>query len=243
MPRILLFASLLLVPMSARALELVAYALPPYVYHRDGEAFGPAIDLAQALLKAADIEGRFNSLPLPRFTRDMIAGDRIGVFRSRSPELETKMQWVITFATGQGGFVTAAPKPAPTSLKEAYGLGRIGVVRGSVSERRLGEKSLLLASAPDEATNIQALLAGRIPVWLAPLGSLDALLADQHIPKSAVSVGPAVVEYDYYIVASLDVPLPIIQMMRQRYRELVADGTVQRLMAPTQPSHTFRRAD
>jgi|GEM_PF-3846311 len=243
MPRVLLIFCLLLAPVSARALELVAYVLPPYVYDRNGEAFGPAIDLALELLKAADIEGEFNTLPLPRFTRDIIAGDRIGVFRSRSPELEEKMQWVVPFATGRGGFVTLAPEPAPTSLQEAYGLGRIGVVHGSVSERRLGEKSLLLASAPDEAANVQALLAGRIPVWLAPLNSLDALLADQHIPKSALSIGPTVVEYDHYIVASLDVPAPIIEIMRKRYRELVANGTVQHLMTPAAPGQTFQRAD
>jgi ABC-type amino acid transport substrate-binding protein len=243
MLRTLFFFGLLMFPARLNALDLIAYALPPYVYDRAGVAFGPAIDLAEELLRAADIEGEFNTLPLPRFTRDILAGDRIGVFRSRSPELEKKMQWVVTFASGQSGFVTAAPKPAPTSLKEAYGLGRIGVVRGSVSERRLGEKSLLLASAPDEATNIQALLAGRIPVWMAPLGSLDALLADQHIPRSAISIGPTILEYDYYIVASLDVPAPIIEIMQKRYRDLKANGTVQRLMAPTRPNHTFRRAD
>lgn len=221
-----------LFPLPAMALDLIAYPLPPYVYDRSGLAFGPAIDVAQELVQAAGIEGEFNSLPLPRFTRDIIAGNRIGVFRARAPELETRMQWVVQFAKGYGGFVTASPKPAPTSVKEAYGLGRVGVVQGSVPERWLGGQSLLIASGPDEAANLQALLAGRIPVWLAPLTALDALLADQHIPRKAITVGPPVIDYEYYIVASLDVPAPIIEAMRRHHRKMLADGTFDRLMLP-----------
>ncbi|MFD2262336.1 substrate-binding periplasmic protein [Lacibacterium aquatile] len=235
MLRALLILPFLLAAVPARAVELIAHEVPPYVFDQDGIAYGPAIDIARELVSAVGIHQDFRILPSLRFIRDLEDGGRIGIMKARTRDTEDRFQWIAPLATEAAGFAALAPRPAPETLTEAQTMGIIGVMEGGFAEPWLDHRQVAFDATRDEATNLQKLLAKRIDVWLAPLSAMGVLTGRGGKPslRSQINVGPPVFQVEYYIVASRDVPAAIVEGMQRRHRALIAEGTFQALMHPT----------
>ncbi|MFG6416947.1 substrate-binding periplasmic protein [Roseateles sp. DC23W] len=116
---------------SAAPLALVTSDLPPMTMSGDPGQRGVLMDLVEAMLKLADLPAQPEFVPWARAMLRATEQPRtLIVPLNRTPDRETRFQWLVKLYAQRFAFITLAGKPRIATIEQARRL-RIAALRGS----------------------------------------------------------------------------------------------------------------
>jgi polar amino acid transport system substrate-binding protein len=231
---IFIYLSLLLAgPVFSAPIKVLGFSVQPFSYEENKKTVGRSVDLLARLSQEAGVNLPPAAIqPLPRLLEALDAGDTIAVAIVRTPEREGKYQWVAESYLDTVSFATPSTVPVINSYEDAKNAGSIITLRGSMLETALrtnGVTNLELGEA-NEALGFQMLLLGRAKAQFSSTATLK-LLITQNKSQDKVKLGKPIMNIDFWIVASKNVPIDTITKLQTAYKKLKANGEYNRIFA------------
>ncbi|BBN82455.1 hypothetical protein PA25_24400 [Pseudoalteromonas sp. A25] len=134
------FIVLFIMPLlHAHALTFYAEDLPPYHFkNAKGLASGALVEITQAALKHADLEGEFSILPMARAYKELQEKpDALMLSLLRTAERETDFIWISQTYFADAYLVSLASNPIDPATLDAAQQFRVSTIRGYSSARFL----------------------------------------------------------------------------------------------------------
>jgi ABC-type amino acid transport substrate-binding protein len=230
-PRVLAFAVVMLLAAPASAdPTIIAPEYPPFAMLRDGQPAGPLIDLVRDLARRVGLPDRVSILPALRWRFELLHGDHIAPFFTRTPEREKDYVWIAPIYRDCARFVTVGDHPPVVSLDDARRLGRIANVSAGSSHDFLVAHGLTnLVAADSERQAAQTLTHGRADAWFGLCSNQAIALARQ--PGIDPHFGPPLIDFDLWIVGSKTIPDSLATRLRDAFAAMKANGDVARHLA------------
>ena len=215
-------------------IRLVTSELPPFAIQNQPGMPGFAVELTQAISAKLGQQVKAEYYPWARAYALAQAEPRVVIIPlTRTPDRQTRFQWLVKIFVQQYVFVTKAPGKTIASLDAARALNRIGVLRGSpTTEFALREhfSSQHLYEEASVEAGLKDLDAGRIDTYFgggaicaATIKATGRKLADYQF---GVSLGGG----EIWLGASSGFSEADVAAMRQVFDALTADGTYARLL-------------
>jgi len=230
---LLCLISLLAGPAFGQAISVMGFSVQPFSYEENKKAVGLSVDLITMMLKEAGLSlSPVTIQPLPRVLASLDAGDTIAVAIVRTSEREAKYQWVAESYKETVCFLTPASAPAINSYDDAKNAGKIIVLRGSMLETALRNNGItnLELGEKDDISGFQMLLSGRANTQFSSTSTFK-LFITQFNAQDKVKFGKPVMEIDFWIVASKNVPSDTISKLQAAYKKLKANGEYDKIFA------------
>jgi len=230
---LLCLISLLAGPVFAQTISVMGFSVQPFSYEENKQTVGLSVDLLAMMLKEADLNlSPVTIQPLPRLLASLDAGDTIAVAIVRTPEREAKYQWIAESYKETVCFLTPASAPTINSYNDAKTVGSIIVLRGSMLETALRNNGItnLELSEKDDISGFQMLLSGRANAQLSSTSTFK-LFITQFNAQDKVKLGKPVMDIDFWIVASKNVPSNTINKLQAAYKKLKASGEYDKIFA------------
>ncbi|MEY4632507.1 MAG: hypothetical protein RIQ81_2627 [Pseudomonadota bacterium] len=214
---------------------IVATELAPYAWSGPDGPKGVMVELVQAMAKKVGHSGKVDLISWNR-AQQMTASASGGAPRLilpliRSPERESRYQWILPLIEDETVFLTMKGKrPAVNSRADLANL-RVGVLDGSPLEPWLErEKTGAVDAAPTQAINARKLYAGRIDAWfvvrMVGLYEFKAAGFDVKQLEQGFSLRPIVL----YLAASPGFPSTAAKSWRDAFEAIKKDGTYKRIL-------------
>ncbi|WP_367847579.1 substrate-binding periplasmic protein [Rhodoferax sp. WC2427] len=237
--RAALLAWALLLPLSpwAQTVQVVTETTP-FVYMQDGKIAGPATEVLEKTLQLAGIKDyRLNVYPWAR-AYDMAQNEpNVLIYLvARTPEREAKFQWVGEFMqTRYHLYKLRERADIRASNLDAARQFTIGVMRDDLRHQFLQQQGFTrLVMSAQTSENFGQLLKHKVDmVPLSEAGAeaqcrstaFDCAGLERVLPLDALTTG-------LYMAYSLGTPPALVQRTQAAFKQLKANGTVQRTMEP-----------
>ncbi|MBC7681228.1 MAG: transporter substrate-binding domain-containing protein [Ferruginibacter sp.] len=235
--RATLFAWALLVPLSpwAQTVQVVTETTP-FVFMQDGRIAGPATDVLEKTLRLAGInEYRLNMYPWARAYDMALNEPNVLIYLvARTPEREAKFHWVGEFMQIRYHLYKLRERADihASNLNTARQF-TIGVMRDDLRHQYLRQQGFTrLAMSAQSTENFAQLLKRKVDmVPLSEAGAeaqcrntaFDCAGLERVLPLDALTTG-------LYMAYSLSTPQALVQRTQDAFKQLKANGTVQRTM-------------
>ena len=229
----------LLAPLSpwAQTVQVVTETTP-FVFMQDGKIAGPATDVLEKTLQLAGIKDyRLNLYPWAR-AYDMALNDAnvLIYLVARTPEREAKFQWVGEFMQIRYHLYKLRERAdIRASNLDAARNYTIGVMRNDLRHQYLQQQGFTrLVMSAQTAENFGQLLKHKVDmVPLSEAGAeaqchntaFDCAGLERVLPLDALTTG-------VYMAYSLATPHAVVERTQSAFKQLKANGTVQRTMEP-----------
>lgn len=237
--RIALFAWALLLPLhpGAQTVQVVTETTP-FVFVQDGKIAGPATEVLQKTLLLAGIKDyRLNMYPWARAYDMALNEPNVLIYLvARTPEREAKFQWVGEFMQIRYHLYKLRDRAdVRASSLDAARSYTIGVMRDDLRHQYLqqhGFTRLVMSAQPAE--NFALLVKRKVDmVPLSEAGAeaqcrntdFDCTGLERVLPLDGLTTG-------LYMAYSLSTPQAVVQRTQAAFKQLRANGTVQRTMEP-----------
>ena len=218
------------VPAQAAELRLVSTSLPPLVNETAGQQSGVAVEVIQAMAKAANRKLDIAMLPWARAQKMAMDGSDIGIFPlERTAAREQSYRWVVQLLKNPVVAVAKAGSPL-ASIDECKG-EVVGFKTNSpgaaiATERGFGQTD----PVTEEVQNARKLLAGRIGCWIAGKLLAEQALRDAGADFSAVKQVAILTEGNMYLAASKSIDDAEAKVWQNAFTAIKSDGTYDRIM-------------
>jgi polar amino acid transport system substrate-binding protein len=220
-------------PVSSAPITVMGFSVQPFSYEENKKAVGLSVDLLTRMSQDAGLNLPLAAIqPLPRVLEALDAGDTIAVAIVRTPEREGKYQWIAESYLETVSFATLSTTPVINSYEDAKNAGNISALRGSMLETTLrnnGVTSIELGET-DETSGFQMLLLGRTKAQFSSTSTLK-LLITQFKAQDKVKLGKPILNIDFWIVASKNIPIDTITKLQNAYKKLKANGEYDKIFA------------
>jgi polar amino acid transport system substrate-binding protein len=232
----ILFCSTLLLagPVFSAPIVVMGFSVQPFSYEENKKAVGLSVDLLTRMSQDAGLNLPSVVIqPLPRLLEALDAGDTIAVAIVRTPEREGKYLWVAESYLETVSFATPSTAPVINSYEEAKNTGRVSALRGSMLETNLRKNGVtdLELGQTDETSGFRMLLLGRSKAQFSSTSTLK-LLITQFNAQDKVKLGKPILNIDFWIVASKNIPTDTIVKLQAAYKKLKANGEYDKIFAP-----------
>ena len=238
-----LLAWALLVPLGLRAQTVqVVTETTPFVFMQDGKIAGPATDVLEKTLQLAGIKDyRLNMYPWARAYDMALTEPNVLIYLlARTPEREAKFQWV-------GEFMQIRYHLYKLRERADIRIGNldtarnytIGVMRNDLRHQFLQQQGFTrLVVSAQPAENFGQLLKHKVDmVPLSEAGAethcrgnnFDCTKLERVLPLEGMNAG-------VYMAYSLTTPKEVVNRTQAAFKQLKANGTVQRLMETKSPA-------
>jgi polar amino acid transport system substrate-binding protein len=220
-------------PVRAEPPTLLGFPNPPLIDEVDGKVVGPAAVLASELAKFVGLSPSIEIQPLPRALATLEAGNRIIPLLTRTKGREHRYTWIAEIFIDELAFHTVAPNPRITDVKAAQAFKSIGVREGSSSHAFLLSHDFGAAIVADPVAEYAArkLALGRVDAWFTSKTMGHEVWVRENLPLSRLQVGETVGHSVYWIAATKDVSPDLVRKMAERFHEMKADGTYDRIFS------------
>ncbi len=213
-------------------LRLVSGDLPPFAIEGRPEQPGVLAELAEQLLQRAGQPAKTEFYPWARALQMASSQPRIAILPlTRTPEREPRFQWLVKLYVQHFVLINRAGEAPLESLEQARRL-RITLLRGSPNlaqlQRRGFDDTLIL-----QASSVEDMLR------LLERGHADALYGGELINMDKVrssgrdaarfQVGMTVESGDVWLASGSGVDEAERQLLQSLHREMLRDGSVERL--------------
>jgi polar amino acid transport system substrate-binding protein len=211
---------------AADEIRLLAVIFPPIAIDEgDGGLSGLYIDSMREIAKRVGHGGEIEVLPLARLNEIAATEKNVIACVARSPERESKYQWIRQYGYDHMVLVTRKGEKFAT-LDDFPRTRTIGVSIGSSMEavaRRHGHDNLIRANS--ERANAEMLSAGRIDGWIAYRGTATYMFRRVNLKPGDFEFSEPVATMNYFIAASPGTPIETVQTWGAAFDAIVADGT------------------
>lgn len=240
---IVLFWLACLMPPLASAQRIHAVTeTTPYTYVANGKVTGSATEVVERTLKRAGFANHTVQLyPWARAYEMALNEPNVLIFLiARTPDREQQFQWVGEIMSIEYHLYRLASHALKISDLESAKAYTVGVMRDDVRQQYLRSKGFdrLVVSA-QSLDNFQKLLRGQVD--LAPLTSDDAaslcLQTGFDCAKLVRVLTLSEASTGLYMAYSLQTPSGVVQRTQNAFRQLQAEGQVQRTMEHALPAH------
>ena len=237
--RVSLLAWALLVPLHpwAQTVQVVTETTP-FVFMQDGKIAGPATEVVKKTLQLAGIKDyRLNMYPWARAYNMALNEPNVLIYLvGRSHEREAKFQWVGEFMQIRYHLYKLRERAdiRASNLDAARQL-TIGVMRDDLRHQYLQQQGFTrLVMSAQTTENFAQLLNHKVDVVpLSEAGAeaqcrntgFDCAGLERVLPLDALTTG-------LYMAYSLTTPPAVVERTRAAFKQLKANGTVQRTMEP-----------
>lgn len=226
-PKLLLAASMLALPLAARAgaLQLFTEYTPPDIMREGERIVGISPDKVKEIMSRAGITYTIEVMAWRRAYELALRTPASCVFStSRTPEREALFQWIGPLREVDWTLYGLAKPPFRlATLDDAKGL-RIGGYSGDVRAQYLTARGFTVDSAADNFSNPRKLLGGRIDLWVTSHQLANGVLAQEGLAGKIV---PLLTFHTsrVYLACNKAVPEGMVAAMSAALAAMVKDGT------------------
>lgn len=222
--------SLVVCPVRAWSITILAEEFPPLCIVRDGQVTGLAVEITREIMRRLDIQAPIEVLSWARayhITQEQ--PDVLLLTVTRTPEREQRFIWLAPIAANNWLLIARRRSGlVVNSLDDARRIRRIGVYRDAALHEHLKDLGFTnLDVSTDNIQNFKKLFAGRVDAVLINglnlsglLQALDKSMRDVEILFSAQNV-------DLYAVFSLGTDPRTVELWRKTFQALEAEGFIQ----------------
>lgn len=223
---------------AAQALKIVTEEYPPYNYTENGRITGFSTEVVRSVLREAQIEGRFQSLPWARAYNTVQNEESVLIYSiGRTPQREKLFKWVGVIAPTQYYLFSLPERKIKLDRLEQAKDYQIATVNEDVGEQYLVAQGFVkgrnLQSSVKYELNYEKLKRGRVDLWI--MNELSAVyLARQAGDDPAQSLARSLVLQDlgnpgYYMAFGLKTPDALVERMRRGLEVIKSNGTYEAL--------------
>lgn len=213
--------------------RIVSGDLRPFAVDNHPEAPGMLVELVELMTIHTQHPVKVEFFPWARAVSTALGEQRCAILPlTRTPERETKYQWLVKLYQQRFAFITPAAKTAITTIDDARKM-KIVVLRGSPNVAQLLNHQFHAANVVEES-NVEMMLKD------LDTGIVDAIYGGDVINMETVrSTGRKVQDYrvgmmlesgDIWLAASSGFTTAEIDALRDAYSALKKDGTYSRLL-------------
>jgi polar amino acid transport system substrate-binding protein len=217
----------------AAPFRVVAANLPPLSVENQPAAPGILVELTEAMSTKLGQPAHVEFYPWARALALSQSEPRVAIVAlMRTPERETKYQWLVKMYQQQYLFLTKADAPPVRSLNDARKLKRIGVLRGAASVNFVLEqkipRSALLEDATTEAS-LKDLDAGFVDAYCCSEAVCAETITHTHRNLDDYHFGVKLAGADVWLAASGGFSPAEVSAMQDAFNALVKNGTLAKL--------------
>lgn len=222
-------ASLLGTAQAGPQLEWVAGDLPPFAWSTPGGPRGFGHELVMAMAQRLGRPETVQYLPWARAVRMAEQGGHYGVFPlARTPDRETRFQWLAPLMTVRYGLYTLATE-SRLDLDQLRGM-RVGVLRGSpIAANLRAEGFTTLIESKDYRDLLRQLRGHALDAVYAGTPMLESAMDQYAQPRMLFVLQTTLGEATLYLAASPNLDAAEAQRWVGAFRQLEEDGTVARI--------------
>ncbi|HOM14655.1 MAG TPA: transporter substrate-binding domain-containing protein [Rubrivivax sp.] len=234
-----LLGLLLLAPVRAGELRLLAAELPPYTFRVPsgsvsefpGPGRGIVFDVVTALAQRVGQSAVIEFMPWHRAQQIAMSEPDVGILAlTRTPEREDKYRWLVKILTDD--LVLVGGRGVDVSSLDKVKDRPTGVLLRSGAQALLEGKGFSrIVPAPEEWMNARRLRERRIDAWLAP--RLMVIYAYREIggDPASLDIGAIVRPSEIWLAASKSLPDAQARQWQQAFEAMRADGSYERIVA------------
>lgn len=228
---VLAFSAGMLRAQTAQAPDcIVAAYYPPFMNSDSDTNAGMSIDIIREAARRAGREVQIQFLPFPRLLMELQSPrDCIMPALFRNLTREGQYQWIATYDSADLRVLTMG---APVNtIEDARALPIIGVEAGASADQfltSLGFENLYRVPGP--ASSAKMLYSGRVSAWVQTSTVAKGMWQELGL-KQPVQMGAPIYSVPVYVAARLGFPDAVAQTYHDAIHEMIADGTVERIMA------------
>lgn len=226
---VLAFSAGVLRAQTAQAPDCIVAAHYPPFMNSDTNA-GMSIDIIREAARRAGREVQIQFLPFPRLLLELQSPrDCMVPALFRNLTREGKYQWIATYDSADLRVVTMG---APVNtIEDARTLSAIGVEAGASADLFLTSQGFEnLYRVPGLASSAKMLYSGRVSAWVQTSAVAKGMWQELEL-KKPVQIGAPIYFVPVYVAAGLGFPDVLAQAYHDAIHEMIADGTVERIMA------------
>lgn len=165
--------SVVCAPARAETVKVVTEEFPPYNYTDKGAISGFSTAVVRAVLKEANLQGEFQSLPWARAYETAQINDGVLIYSiGRTPQREHLFKWVGVIAPTQYYLFSLPQRKLQFDRLEQAKPYQIGTVNEDVGEQFLASRGFAkgknLQSSVKYELNYEKLKRGRVDLWIMP---------------------------------------------------------------------------
>lgn len=221
------------VPAQGGGLQIVATSRPPYMVDRDGQAGGPAIELALEIARATGVAPSVRILPFQRAVLALDQGNTLYPALLRTPQREGRYIWIGEVFADRAVFFTRRGEPVVNRLDVARRFERITVMRGSELQSMLQSFGINeIEPTNSEIDNARLLQAGRTEVWFALKAVGRATWTELGFAPGDLQSGDTFATMPFWITVSPSTDDATVAKLRAAYQAMRKDGRYNHIVAP-----------
>jgi polar amino acid transport system substrate-binding protein len=218
----------------AQSIRVVTEEFPPYNFSVDGKITGFSTEVVQAVLKEAQIDGAFQSLPWARAYETAQGAENILIYSiARNPTREKLFKWVGVIAPTQYYLFSRPQRKLKLERLEDARNYQIATVNEDAGEQFLMAhgfaKGQNLQSSVKYELNYEKLKRGRVDLWIMP-ELVAVFLARQagDDPSKSLARSFAINELGndgYYMAFSIQTPDALVARVSRALATVKTNGT------------------
>lgn len=230
-----IIASLLFIsvqPVLSENMTILTENLPPLNYVQDGVLVGPSVDLVREIQRRVGSYEQIEVYPWARAYKIALEEKNIVLFSmTYTEERYDKFKWIGPISKKRD--ILVAKKGSGInigSLEDAKKVGRIGTLRDDNKEILLKSYGFTnLDPVSDEQKNAQKLVLGRIDLWVTKIPGLITVCKLAGVDPNEIEEVYHIREIDHMIAFSKKTPDETVQLWKNAFNEMLADGTIMQI--------------
>lgn len=213
-------------------LTILTENLPPLNYLKDGVLVGPSVEIVQEIQRRVGSHEQIKVYPWARAYKMALEEENVVLFSTTyTEERYDKFKWIGPLAKKRDILVAKKGSAIKIGdLEDAKKVGRIGTVRDDNKEillKNYGFRNLDPVS--DERQNAQKLVLGRIDLWVYKKPGLRTVCELAGVDPNEVEEVYHLREIDLMIAFSKKTSDEVVQVWKNAFNEMVADGTIMKI--------------
>jgi len=218
----------------AETLKVLTEEFPPYNYTENGRITGFSTAVVQAVLKEAQLQGDFQSLPWARAYETAQTSDSVLIYSiARNPQREKLFKWVGVIAPTQYYLFSLPQRKLRFDRLEQAKAYQTATVNEDAGEQFLITKGFVkgqnLQSSVKYELNYEKLKRGRVDLWIMP-ELVAVYLARQagDTPTQTLARSYAVTELGndgYYMAFGAGTPDALVERLAKALATIKGNGT------------------
>lgn len=219
---------------NADTLKVLTEEFPPYNYTESGKITGFSTEVVQAVLKEANLQGEFQSVPWARAYETAQTTDSVLIYSiGRTPQREKLFKWVGVIAPTHYYLFSLPQRKLKFDRLDQAKTYQIATVNEDVGEQFLMARGFVkgqnLQSSVKYELNYEKLKLGRVDLWI--MTELVAFhLARQAGDDPAKSLARSLAIHDlgsegYYMALGANTPDALVERLSKGLATIKSNGT------------------
>jgi polar amino acid transport system substrate-binding protein len=213
-------------------LTILTENLPPLNYVAEGVLVGPSVEIVKEIQRRVGSREQIKVYPWARAYKMALEEENVILFSmTYTEDRHDKFKWIGPLAKKRDILVAKKGSGIRISnLEDAKKVGRIGTLRDDTKEHLLKSYGFTnLEPVSDDNKNAQKLVLGRIDLWVYKKPGLRTVCELAGVDPNEVEEVYHLREIDLMIAFSKKTSDEVVQVWKNAFNEMVADGTIMQI--------------